>query len=458
MSWHFSRALVEEYSAATSSDGAPSVPSNGNPTPQLYLQPDRMTAFSRLSRFGMTCAPLMDDHSAALLTWFLAASRAKTSAPPALARGSTARAPGSGEKWHELSVKYDPRTSSWRTHRCLWEEALQWSSVTLPRWGMTRSGLVFQHPTQERPINATASGLWPTPTAMMTGDTTAVDVFLARQQRLKEKHKGRNGNGCGPDLAMAVKLQMWPTPTSSLATKGGRVTPRKGREGGTPIEAISARKWPTPTASASASASKGSSPASLTRKSGESRENDRLDHAVMAAEGGQLNPDWVEWLMNWPLGWTSLEPMKNENWKHWAESGAAYFQSNGLREMWFDRDPATPPQGQKSSKQLSGKCRNPLPQMPQSGPHAGRHMGSGDCRASDLQSMQSSIPAQADAPFINLRGCMPSGMGESQCREALEYIPRVATGVTARVDRLKAIGNGQVPRVAAAAFTLLSDG
>ena len=36
-------------------------------------------------------------------------------------------------------------------------------------------------------------------------------------------------------------------------------------------------------------------------------------------------------------------------------------------------------------------------------------------------------------------------------------VGRVADGVAARVDRLKAIGNGQVPRVATAAFKLLSD-
>ncbi|WP_406850086.1 DNA cytosine methyltransferase [Chromobacterium phragmitis] len=36
-------------------------------------------------------------------------------------------------------------------------------------------------------------------------------------------------------------------------------------------------------------------------------------------------------------------------------------------------------------------------------------------------------------------------------------IPRVANGLAARLDRHKATGNGQVPRVAAAAFTLLSD-
>lgn len=35
-------------------------------------------------------------------------------------------------------------------------------------------------------------------------------------------------------------------------------------------------------------------------------------------------------------------------------------------------------------------------------------------------------------------------------------VGRVADGVAARVDRLKAIGNGQVPRVAAAAFRILS--
>ena len=34
--------------------------------------------------------------------------------------------------------------------------------------------------------------------------------------------------------------------TSTLGTKGGRVTPRKSREGGTLIEAVSARAFPTP--------------------------------------------------------------------------------------------------------------------------------------------------------------------------------------------------------------------
>ena len=36
------------------------------------------------------------------------------------------------------------------------------------------------------------------------------------------------------------------------------------------------------------------------------------------------------------------------------------------------------------------------------------------------------------------------------------YVGRVATGVASRVDRLRALGNGQVPQTMAAAFTLLA--
>jgi hypothetical protein len=65
--------------------------------------------------------------------------------------------------------------------------------------------------------------------------------------------------------------------------------------------------WPTP----SQTMHKGSSEGSLTRKSGKSRENDRLDHAVMAKQGGQLNADWVENLMGYPIGWTNKDCQKS---------------------------------------------------------------------------------------------------------------------------------------------------
>lgn len=258
MSWLYSRALVEAFSAATCSAGARSALSSGTPTPRAYLPPDRMTAFSRPSRFGMTFGPLTDGLGAELLTWFLAASRARTSALPEKAPDLTASAPVCGRKWTGSLARYDPDSCTWRTAQSSLLGGLDEYSGTWPRWGTTVGGELYLLPTPAPPIAGNVSGSWPTPTA-------------------------------------------------SLGTKGGRITPRKGRNGGTLIEAVSLRqKWPTPVASMS----KGSSPAALTRKSGRSRENDRLDHKVMATDGGQLNPIWVEWLMGWPLGWTDLQPLE----------------------------------------------------------------------------------------------------------------------------------------------------
>ncbi len=28
--------------------------------------------------------------------------------------------------------------------------------------------------------------------------------------------------------------------------------------------------------------------------------------------GGKLNPEWVEWLMGWPIGWTALDAQATE--------------------------------------------------------------------------------------------------------------------------------------------------
>tara|TARA_Y100000310_G_scaffold232551_1_gene235396 strand:- start:638 stop:1084 length:447 start_codon:yes stop_codon:yes gene_type:complete len=41
-----------------------------------------------------------------------------------------------------------------------------------------------------------------------------------------------------------------------------------------------------------------------------SQSQDRSLCSIMRREeGGYLSPDWVEWLMGWPISWTSLEPM-----------------------------------------------------------------------------------------------------------------------------------------------------
>jgi DNA (cytosine-5)-methyltransferase 1 len=85
-----------------------------------------------------------------------------------------------------------------------------------------------------------------------------------------------------------------------------------------------------------------------------------VDHGEQLANqvGGSLNPDWVRWLMGWPVGWDSAGPLGELRWEPW------------------DAEP--------------------------------------------------------------------------------EGVPRVATGVADRVQRLKALGNGQVPPCAAVAWDILT--
>lgn len=282
MSWLFSRGLVAEYSAATCWAGAPSAPLSVMPTPHRFSRNDKTMEPFRLSRFGLTCAVLTAGHGEALLTWYRAGFPVRTSQLLAAAPGSTASAPDCGEKWRESSVRFDAKASCWKTHRCLWDEALPWSSVTLPAWGMTRDGVVFQQPTAARPISATASGLWPTPT-----------VHGNHNQPGSSKHAGWG-------LSSAVK--QWTSPSHKSTRSRVRST-------------STTHTWPTPVASMA----KGSSPKALTRKSGASRTRDRLDHAVMASDHGPLNPEWVEWLMGWPIGWTDLKPLEMARFHEWQQ-------------------------------------------------------------------------------------------------------------------------------------------
>ena len=265
MSWLFSQALVAAYSAATCSDGVPSAQLNVMPTQHPFWRNDRTMDACRFSRFGLTCEVLTAGRGEALLTWFRAGFRARTLAQPVEAQASTVRDPAFGEKWHESSVRYDLNSCSWKTHQCLWDEDLPWFSVTLPKWGLMLSGFVFQRETSVRPISGIVFGLWPTPVA---SEATV-------GPRKPDGKRGARLTG------IVGNPSMWPTPVASMA--------------------------------------KGSSPGALTRKSGADRSNDRLDHAVMASDGGQLNPTGVEWLMGWPIGWTDLKPLAMDKFREWQQ-------------------------------------------------------------------------------------------------------------------------------------------
>ena len=269
MSWLFSQALVEEYSGASSSGGEPSAPSNGNPIPQAFCAPDKTTVFSRLSRFGMTFKPLTEDRGEALLMSYLAAFPARTSPQQEPGPESTESAAECGNTWRGWLAKYDPDTSSWRTAQCSLLEDSTECLQTFPRSGMTRGGLLWELPMLERRTKETGSGLLeklPTPQA---------SDYITKRTSSSWKAKG-GVNFCLSNPDIQAK---WPTPAARdyKGANGFETTQRKIGEG--------------------KRAQMGQLPNAVQQELGR-------------PIGGTLNPNWTEWLMGWPLGWTDLKPLE----------------------------------------------------------------------------------------------------------------------------------------------------
>ena len=158
MSWLYSRALVAEYSQATSLAGAPCAQLSETPTPHVYSPPDRTTEFCRLSRFGMTCEPLTADLGAAVLTWFLAGFHARHTAPRLRARTmqmiSGRKCDGSWQM--QLPGTYLPRTSP--------GERLTQRQTTLNRWVTKSDALPLQRATWVQTTYGSGIGFLHTPT------------------------------------------------------------------------------------------------------------------------------------------------------------------------------------------------------------------------------------------------------------------------------------------------------
>jgi hypothetical protein len=100
--------------------------------------------------------------------------------------------------------------------------------------------------------------------------------------------------------------EMWATPDAEAARRGG--TLKRGRRASGANRQVSindqVKMWPT----ATARDYKGGRTPETLAKAGRNETNS-LPDAVNAQMGktGSLNPQWVEWLMGYPEGWTDLE-------------------------------------------------------------------------------------------------------------------------------------------------------
>jgi len=275
MSWHYSQAQVEESSVDICSDGEPFVQSNKNLTASAFCSKDKMTRFSRLSRFGMTFAHLTEDRGEELLTLYLEGFHARTSQQPGKAQELKEKEVDSGVRWQESLGKLNRNGSLQKTHQCLFPEDSISSSPILPKWGLMLDGELLEQTMSEQITKENASGLsqetWPTPRASSAMNDKQ-ETCLKRIKKMGYEGK----------LEQAVT--MWPTPTATEARQGyqDRTRGKKGTQKSLTTEVID-------------------------KEGGREK------------TGGQLCPIFVEYLMGWPLGHTDLKRLEMDKYQQWLE-------------------------------------------------------------------------------------------------------------------------------------------
>lgn len=297
MTWHFledkpcenlhcSQEPVEASWEDYCLDGAPSALLRLMPTAATSCSHDSETVASRASQSGMTSAHLTANRGAGTSMSSAADFHARTSVLRVKAQVSRARALDCGKKWPVSSVKFNPDTCWWKTHRCLFPEDLTSFSLTLPRWGMMRDGELSEQYMPAHPIVATESGSpLPTPSAQSYGTNRGGAA-------------GRKGK-VRPGLETMARRGMWPTPQAY--SKGASAS----MPGLTPLD-LAVRPEMRKHADRAKARRQGVQLQSSTSGS--------------AQTGGKLNPAWVEWLMGWPIGWTDLKPLATDKFQQWLNS------------------------------------------------------------------------------------------------------------------------------------------
>lgn len=226
------------------------------------------------------------------------ASPAKTSLSRARVPVWKVSDPASGESTRDCLASFDPGSRSWRTSGLsgLRVEDLPQFSQTLPRSGMTRSGMLYLLPPLVHLTSVSVSGssqsLLPTPTAASYGTTNNGQRPDGTTYRTAGK----------PSLETMARRGLIPTPTASdSSSSGSRNTPGSKAHPGLSLmdwargDGGTGRLLPTPQAQ--------DFRACTDYSDGSRGHSPQLRHLG----NGRLNPRFVEWMMDHPLGWTDAD-------------------------------------------------------------------------------------------------------------------------------------------------------
>jgi hypothetical protein len=188
-------------------------------------------------------------------------------------------------------AKYDPDSCSWKTAQCSLFGGLEPFSETWPRWGMMRGGVCWELAMPAHLTKGSESGLRPTPV----------------RRDYKDSWNADRGQGSKDDTHLPIRV-FRKEKGGDPGSKGSIHNADRGYLDGV----VQERTWPTPTASEDhAGTTNGKMQKMLGNHPGV-----RDDCTT-----GQLSPDWVEWLMGWPIAWTRLEPIEMD-WRDWSQDPA----------------------------------------------------------------------------------------------------------------------------------------
>lgn len=273
----YSPESVEDSSQTLSSDTRQSSLWSGMPTPAKSSENAQQTDGSPTCQCGkgtLDCS----IHPSTPAEWVASMrdSLVRTLALPGIKRALDMRHdPAFIEKSSVLLASFDPVTCSLKTSQQSLVTDSEPYSQTLPRWGSLRNGVVSEHPIAAHRITGTGGFAWPTPSCQMGS------------MHLESNALERNS------MSLASAVHYYPTP---LARDW------KGKGYGNSLLNVVRKMYPTPSAEDNRNRGHLGMP-SIQRRQAKGKQ--LMLSMVVSTESGQLNPDWVEWLMGFPIEFTA---------------------------------------------------------------------------------------------------------------------------------------------------------
>lgn len=187
-------------------------------------------------------------------------------------------------KCPEFVARLDLSSYSWKTRPTLLQEDSTLYSVKLPRWGTMRNGFVYRRQRLVLGIKETDGGVSVEDKMVPTPCTTGLDGGSHVRKRAREA--------------------LLPTPRARDCLAEGLMA---GLRRSSPSLPTVARLYPTISTHGVGGSGHYKKVQEMAREGVFNKEEAR---SLVAGNGGTLNPEWVEWLMGWPIGWTALSPLE----------------------------------------------------------------------------------------------------------------------------------------------------